>query len=59
MDDMGRSCVLWLDFRSDDHEQKSEVGEEVNLGVSNVDREVYLKVVPLVTYSLMQILLVR
>lgn len=56
---MGRSCVLWLDFRSDDHEQKSEVGEEVNLGVSNVDREVYLKVVPSVTYSLMQILLVR
>ena len=41
---MGRSCVLWLDFRSDDREQKSEVEEEVNLGVSNVGREVYLKV---------------
>lgn len=51
--------MLWLDFRSNDREQKNEVEEEVNLGVSNVDREVYLKVVPSVTYSLMQILLVR
>lgn len=30
VDDMGRSSVLWLDFRSDDSEQKSEVEEEVN-----------------------------
>ena len=30
VDDMGRSSVLWLDFRSDDSEQESQVEEEVN-----------------------------
>ena len=46
VDDMGRSCVLWLDLRSDDRDRanKSEVEEEVlNSGVSNVDIEVYLR----------------
>ncbi|KAL9988201.1 hypothetical protein ACROYT_G002617, partial [Oculina patagonica] len=27
VDEMGRSCVLWLDFRGDDQERKSEVEE--------------------------------
>lgn len=27
VDEMGRSCVLWLDFRADDHERKTDVDE--------------------------------
>ena len=25
VDEMGRSCVLWLDFRADDHKRKTDV----------------------------------
>ena len=59
VDDRGRSCVLWLDLRSDDRDRanKSEVEEEVlKLGRQQCTYRSLLKVVSSVTYSLMKIL---
>ena len=44
VDETGRCCVLWLDFRSDDRDKKDDV-EVRTLVFANLEREINLPLV--------------